>query len=74
MKRNRDLDCIAKRSLERDGVDFSGDFHALYSDQVAKLVGLAKAARYRKPKNASGSTGRMYFQRLARLKGCPRHA
>lgn len=62
--------CEAKRFAKAAGVDFSKDFHALPSSQVQTLADTAKAAGYRKSKNAPGSTARMFFQRLDRAKGC----
>lgn len=58
----------AKQRLKAAGVDFSRDFHALPSRQVQLLVDTARAAGYRKRKDAPGSTARMYFQYLSRLR------
>ena len=59
----------AKRLLESEGIDFSRDYYASVptSDSV-RIAEVAKMAGYRKSKNAPGSTGRMYFQYLSRLK------
>lgn len=46
------------------GVDFDIDFHAQSKGDV--LAELAKAHGYRKPRDANGSTGRYFFQRLER--------
>ncbi len=47
------------------GVDFRRDFHAQSVGDL--MAGLAKEAGYRKPKFANGSTGRYFFQLLAKL-------
>lgn len=64
--------CDARAMLERQGVDFSEDFHALPSSKVDLIVEAARAAGYRKRRDAPGSRGRMYFQLLSRQKGCRR--
>lgn len=48
------------------GLDLTADFHTLGSDTVLKLVDVAKAVGYRRPKNANGSTARYFFAYLAR--------
>lgn len=47
-------------------IDFSADFHTLGSSQALALADAAKAAKYRKPKNANGSTARYFFAYLNR--------
>jgi hypothetical protein len=65
----------AKQRLEAAGIDFSRDFHTLPSREVDLILEAARAAGYRKSKDAPGSTARMYFQYLSRLtKGGNRHA
>lgn len=59
----------AKRLIESDGIDFRRDFHELSSSEVQRVLEVAKLAGYRKSKNAPGSTARMYFQYLDRLRG-----
>lgn len=54
----------AKRMLIVGGVDFEKDFFQLSSWDVDKLVVWAKLTRYRKSKNANGSTGRYFFAHL----------
>jgi hypothetical protein len=49
------------------GLDIRQDFHALDSDAVDLLVTWAKATRYRKPRNANGSTARYFWTNLQRL-------
>lgn len=71
-KRKTSLDCVAKASMAKAGVDFREDFHALPSSQVNMLVAWAKETGYRKSKSAPGSRARMYFQKLARLNTCRR--
>lgn len=46
------------------GVRFDIDFHAQSKGEV--LAELAKEFGYRKPRDANGSTGRYFFQRLQR--------
>lgn len=58
----------AKRELRSDGVDFSQDFHTLPSYEVGRLEDMVKLTGYRKRKDAPGSTVRMYYQYLSRLK------
>ena len=61
---------IADLKNAADGVDgfdvASADFHALDSWQVGRVTAWASAYGYRKPRNANGSTGRYFFQLLAR--------
>ena len=58
----------AKQLLKSDGIDFERDFHELGSQEVQRVLEVAKLAGYRKSKNAPGSTARMYFQYLSRLR------
>ena len=58
----------ARQLLVSDGIDLGRDFHELSSYEVGRVADLAKMAGYRKRKDASGSTARMYFQYLSRLK------
>lgn len=58
----------AKRRLEAAGVDFTRDFHTLSSREVDLILEVARAAGYRKSKGAPGSTARMYFQYMSRLR------
>ena len=59
----------AKRLLESEGIDFTRDYHAGVSmSQGNRIAEVARQAGYRKRKDAPGSTARMYFQRLSRLK------
>jgi hypothetical protein len=70
MARRRKLThCTVKDYLRAQGIDFSRDFFVLPSRDVGLIVDGAKAAGYRKSKNAPGSTGRMYFSLLQR-KSC----
>jgi hypothetical protein len=48
------------------GIDTRADFHTLTSSQVEAILEAAKESGYRKPKNASGSTARYFFQAVAR--------
>jgi hypothetical protein len=56
----------AKQALQNAGVSFGKDYHQLNSTDVGKVLACAKLYGYRKSKNASGSTGRMFFQFLQR--------
>lgn len=59
----------AKRLLASEGIDFSRDYHADVSmSDAVRIAEVAKMAGYRKSKNAPGSTARMYFQYLSRLR------
>ena len=51
---------------EKMGVDFNKDFHA--QSISPELGALAKLVGYRKPANASGSTGRYFFTYLKKFK------
>jgi len=42
------------------------DFHALSFGEQSELAGLAKQCRYRKPRNANGSTARYFAAYVAR--------
>ena len=58
----------AKRLIQSDGIDFGKDFHELSSSEVQRVLEVARLAGYRKRKDAPGSTARMYFKFLTRLK------
>jgi hypothetical protein len=58
----------AKQLIQSDGIDFGRDFHELSSYEVQRILEVAHLAGYRKRKDAPGSTARMYFQYLSRLK------
>jgi hypothetical protein len=58
----------AKQLIQSDGIDFGRDFHELSSHEVQRILEIAELAGYRKRKDAPGSTARMYFQYLDRLK------
>jgi hypothetical protein len=58
----------AKQQLKTAGLNFSRDFHQLSSSQKDLLLDSARTTGYCKRKDAPGSTARMYFQYLARLK------
>lgn len=42
------------------------DFHTLRASQVEEVLNEADYRRYRKPKNAPGSRGRMFYQYVTR--------
>ena len=61
----------AKRLLEaEEGIDFTKDVDVTVSSMSKgnRIAEVARLAGYRKRKDAPGSTARMYFQFLARLK------
>ena len=58
----------AKQRLKTAGIDFSRDFHQLPSSQVQLLLDTARTAGYRKRKDAPGSTARMYYQYLSKIR------
>ena len=58
----------AKQRLKAAGIDFSRDFHQLPSSQVQIILDTARAAGYRKRKDAPGSTARMYYQYLSKIR------
>lgn len=59
----------AKRLLESEGIDFTRDYHAGVSmSQGNRIAEVARQAGYSKRKDAPGSTARMYFQYLSRLR------
>jgi len=66
-KRSKIPACAAKTLLKARGIDVGArDFFTLSSSDVSALVEVAKAAGYRKSKNAPGSTARMFYQYLGR--------
>jgi hypothetical protein len=60
----------AKRLLESEGIDFTKDVDATVSSMSKgnRIAEVARQAGYRKRKDAPGSTSRMYFQYLSRLR------
>ncbi len=54
-------------TLESLRIPRGADFHTLSGSQVDGLVDAAAEARYRKPRNANGSTARYFHDRLQRL-------
>jgi len=69
-KRKRVPACEAKRLLKARGVDFSKDYFTLRGSEVEIVLDVAKAAGYRKRKDAPGSKARMFYYYLARKRGC----
>lgn len=57
---------LAEAVLANCGVPLGADFHTLRSWQVDSLLAWAKANKYRKPRNAVGSTARYYHAMLQR--------
>lgn len=63
----------AKTMAQVMGIDLEKDFFQLGSFEVGYLVELAKATKYRRPKNANGSLGRYFYAHLQkRVKTDPR--
>ncbi len=62
--------CDAKKMLKKMGINFSKESYELRMSEMAEVVAVAKLAGYPKRKDAPGSRGRMYFELLARTKGC----
>ena len=59
----------AKRLLESEGIDFSRDYYeSVSTSDSARIAEVSKRTGYRKSKNAPGSTGRMYYEYLSRLR------
>ena len=56
----------AYKVAKKVGVNFNKEFHAQSFGE--ELSAIAKLAGYRKPKSASGSTGRYFFYHLDRLR------
>lgn len=54
-RRKKITACEAKRRLQSQGVSFRADFHALPSSDVRKILSAARAAGYRKRRDAPGS-------------------
>ena len=66
-KRDKASDRIeAREILRRCGVEVGADYHALRSGTVDALLVEADRVRYRKPRNANGSRGRYFHERLQR--------
>lgn len=63
--------CEAKKLAKKAGWNFKKDFHQQNSmAKSSDLLAIAKLKGYRKSKNASGSTSRLFFQYLERVKSC----
>lgn len=58
----------AKRLLKSEGIDFSLDSDQLRMSDANRVAEVARMAGYKKRKDAPGSTARMYFQYLSRLR------
>lgn len=56
----------ARECLYACGVNRTQDFHTLPSSTVERLVEQARFFKYRKPKNANGSTARYFHAYLVR--------
>ena len=62
MTKHRIPICTAKRLLTERGVNLRENFFALPTDAIGIVLDVAKAAGYRKRRDAPGSTARMFFQ------------
>jgi hypothetical protein len=59
----------AKRLLESEGINFArGYYESVSMSDANRIAEVARAAGYRKSKSAPGSTARMYYQYLSRLR------
>jgi len=58
----------AVKIAKQQGVNFCEDFHGQSVGNI--MADLAKKAGYKKPKNANGSTGRYFFNHLAKTQKC----
>ena len=58
----------AYRMAKRAGAKFSKQADQQTSAVMSEITAIAKLAGYRKPKTASGSTARYFFQHLQKLK------
>ena len=58
----------AYRLAKKAGANFNKDVYAQGISVLSDLAAIAKLAGYRKPKNASGSTGRYFFEHLDGLR------
>lgn len=58
----------AAANLRTAGIDLTGDFHALHSSDVDRILAEAVKCQYRKPTNANGSRARYFFYSLQRAK------
>lgn len=56
----------ARECLHACGIQRDVDFHVLPSDAVEALAAQAKFFKYRKPRNANGSTARYFHAYLTR--------
>ena len=70
MARRKKINACAAKKLLASRVDMQQDFFTLSSHDVGIVLDVAKAAGYRKSKNAPGSTARMFYSYLKRKRGC----
>lgn len=62
-----DSECWSAREiLQSCGVPVGADYYTLSSSQVDAIVAAADRVKYRKPRDANGSRGRYYHERLQR--------
>jgi len=57
----------AKKLLEIAGLNFVDDFYTLSFSDVDILATWAKLTRYKKPRNANGSTARYFYKHLQKV-------
>ncbi len=63
------ISAYAARDLaEKAGINFHKDFFVLSASEVDTLLTIRKLTGYRKPKNASGSTGRYFYHYLQKVR------
>jgi len=59
----------AIKAAQEYGITFGRDYHQECDiSKSSYLAELAKRVGYRKPKNASGSTGRYFYAHLSKIK------
>lgn len=63
----------AIKLAEKAGIDFNKSSFQQKLSAMSEVAALAKLAGYRKPKTASGSTGRYFFDHLSRIKFAKYH-
>jgi len=67
-ERHRDAHRVNARAILASlNIGLGQNFHTLRASQVDGLIAAADFARYQKPRNANGSRGRYFHDRLQRL-------
>lgn len=66
-RRTAEVKAHARTVLASFDIVLGRDFHTLSASDVDALLAVAAAEGYRKPRNANGSRGRYFHDRLQRL-------